>query len=382
MIVAQCRVQCGTVRADSCDRAGGSRGRQRLERTVEEGVQLFEKFFRLRSVNRLRAGIAGALVAAVAVGMIASTTAASAKGTSGHLKLVFLSFAATNNSYDAPMLAAAKAEASKLNASLQVYDAQNSPTKQYADFQDALAEGGVQGIITQPIESTNLIPLVGKAVKKGIKVVNVDQVMGTSYKTSAVQVKGLSGNVTFDPWELGTLWGQLTVQACEAKHLKPCNIGYLYDIQQSTLDVALHSAFVTALKKDPSAKIVDTGQDFFTPTTGETAVETMMSAHPEINLLAGSDQGMEGAAAASSASKAVLVGFGASKAGIAGVKSGRWYGTVAQDPATEGKDGVLTLVNAIRNDINYPGVNPLNTLPDNGVVTKSDASQFKGEWAG
>ena len=172
------------------------------------------------------------------------------------------------------------------------------------------------------------------------------------------------------------------MQACQAKHLNPCNIGYLYDIQQSTLDVALHAAFTNALKKDPNAKIVDTGQDFFTPTTGESAVQTMMSAHPEINLIAASDQGIEGAADASSAAKAVLVGFGASQAGIAGVKSGRWFGTVAQDPATEGKDGVLTLVNAIRNNKNYPGQNPLNSLPDKGVVTKSDASQFKGEWAG
>ncbi len=341
-----------------------------------------EKFFRLRSVNRVRAVIVGALVASLAVGMVASTSAASAKTKQKHLKLVFLSFAATNNSYDAPMLAAAKAEASKLNASLQVMDANNSPTAQFSDFQDALAEGGVNGIITQPIESTNLVSLVGKAVKKGIKVVNVDQVMGPKYTTAAVQVKGLSGNVTFNPWELGSLWGQLVVQACQAKHLSPCNIGYLYDIQQSTLDVALHAAFTNALKKDPSAKIVDTGQDFFTPTTGESAVQTMMTAHPEINLIAGSDQGIEGAADASSAAKAVLVGFGASKAGIAGVKAGRWYGTVAQDPATEGKDGVLTLVNAIRNKTSYPGQNPLNALPDKGVVTKSDANKFKGEWAG
>lgn len=341
---------------------------------------MIEKFLRRRSLIRFRIAIVGAVVASVAVGMIASTPAANAKAK--HLKLVFLSFAATNNSYDAPMLAAAKKEASKLNASLQVMDANNSPTTQYSDFQNALAEGGVNGIITQPIESTNLIPLVSKAVKKHIKVVNVDQVMGPKYTTAAVQVKGLSGNVTFDPWELGSLWGQLTVKACEAKHLNPCNIGYLYDIQQSTLDVALHAAFTNALKQDPNAKIVETGQDFFTPTTGATAVQTMITADSSINLIAASDQGIEGAQSVSAADKDVLVGFGASQAGINGVKSGRWFGTVAQDPASEGKDGVLTLVNAIRNNKNYRGYNPLNKLPDKGVVTKSDAKLFKGEWAG
>jgi len=339
-----------------------------------------QKFLRLWSRARGPVAIAGVLVASVAIGAF-STAAATAKSTK-HLKLVFLSFAATNNSYDAPMLAAATKEASKLNASLQVMDANNSPTAQYADFQNALVESGVKGIITQPIESTNLIPLVSKAVKKGIRVVNDDQVMGPKYTTAAVQVKGLSGNVTFDPWELGSLFGQLTVKACENKHLNPCNIGYLYDIQQSTLDVALHSAFTNALKQDPNAKIVDTGQDFFTPTTGEAAVQTMMSAHPEINLIAASDQGIEGAAAASSADKAVLVGFGGSQAGINGVKAGRWYGTVAQDPASEGKDGVLTLVNSIRRHKKYRGYNPLNKLPNKGVITKSDASLFKGEWPG
>ncbi len=108
----------------------------------------------------------------------------------------------------------------------------------------------------------------------------------------------------------------------------------------------------------------------------------MMTAHPKINLIAASDQGIEGAAAASSAAKATLVGFGASQAGINGVKSGRWYGTVAQDPATEGKDGVLTLVNAIRNNLKYPGVNPLDQLPDNGVVTKSDAKLSRANGRG
>lgn len=383
MIIAQCRYTLRHPAVGSREPPqGGLETRTAVGRTVEEGVQLIEKFFRLRSVNRVRAGIAAALVASLAVGMVASTTAASAKAKPKHLKLVFLSFAATNNSYDAPMLAAAQAEAKKLNASLQVMDANNSPTTQYSDFQNALTEGGVNGIITQPIESTNLIPLVSKAVKKGIKVVNVDQVMGPKYTTSAVQVKGLSGNVTFNPWELGSLWGQLTVKACQAKHLNPCNIGYLYDIQQSTLDVALHAAFTNALKKDPNAKIVQTGQDFFTPTTGATAVQTMITADPSINLIAASDQGIEGAQSVSAADKDVLVGFGASKAGIAGVQSGRWYGTVAQDPASEGRDGVLTLVNAIRLNKSYKGQNPLNKLPDKGVVTKSNASKFKGEWAG
>jgi ribose transport system substrate-binding protein len=342
---------------------------------------VMHKFRRHLSRSRAFALIAALIVCAGAVPAVASASARS-HSSSKQVKLVFLSFA-VNNSYDAPMLAAAKAEAAKMNASLQVMDANNSPTTQYSDFQNAIAEGGVKGIITQPIEATNLIPLVAKAVAKGIKVVNIDQTMGPSYKTSAVQVKGLSGNVTFNPWLLGSQFGQLAVQACETKKLDPCNIGYLYDIQQSSLDVAIHAAFVSALKADPHASIVDTGQDEFTPTVGLTAVQTMLQAHSDINMIAGSDQGIEGAADDTSRPKdVVLVGFGASQAGINGVKAGTWYGTVAQDPATEGTDGVETLINAIHTNKTYPGVNPLTSLPHGGVVTKSDVNEFKGQWPG
>ncbi len=334
----------------------------------------------LRVGRGARLGLVGAVAASLAISL-ASASAAVAKNKSGHLKIAYLSFA-VNNTYDAPMLAAAQAEAKKLNASLKVFDANNSPTTQYSQFQNVIAQGGYDGVLTQPIEATNLIPLVGQAVKKGIAVVNMDQTMGPSNTTAADQVKGLSGNVTFVPYSLGKLWGALAAQACQAKHLNPCNIGYLYDIKASSLDESIHSGFLKGLSVDKNAKVVAEGQDEFTISVGEQAVQTMVQGNPSINLIAGSDQGVEGAADASSAAKDVLVGYGASKAGIAGVKSGRWYGTVAQDPATEGKDAVLTLVNAIRTGQKYAGENPLDTWPDNGVVTKSNVKLFTGEWAG
>jgi ribose transport system substrate-binding protein len=46
------------------------------------------------------------------------------------VKIAYMSFAVTN-SYDAPMLAAAKAVAASQNAALTVFDAKNSPTTQY-----------------------------------------------------------------------------------------------------------------------------------------------------------------------------------------------------------------------------------------------------------
>jgi ribose transport system substrate-binding protein len=96
------------------------------------------------------------------------------------VKIAYMSFAVANT-YDAPMLAAAKEVAAANNASVTVFDANNSPTTQYSQLQDAITSGGYQGIITQPIESTNLIPLVQQAISKGIKVVNIDQILSTAW---------------------------------------------------------------------------------------------------------------------------------------------------------------------------------------------------------
>ena len=64
------------------------------------------------------------------------------------------------NSYDAPMLAAAQAVASDNNATLKVFDANNSPQTQYSQLQDVITSGQYNGIILQPIFGTGLIPLV------------------------------------------------------------------------------------------------------------------------------------------------------------------------------------------------------------------------------
>jgi ribose transport system substrate-binding protein len=297
------------------------------------------------------------------------------------VKIAYLSFAVANT-YDAPMLAAAKAVATAQNAGVTVFDANNSPTTQYSQLQDAITSGGYQGIITQPIESTNLIPLVKQAISKGIKVVNIDQILGTSLSTFQKQVPGLSGNVTFVPTELGNKFGALVVQACKANNLNPCNVGYLYDIKASALDVALRSGFDQAIASDPSVKVVAEGQDFFTPAEGLKAVQDMLQSNSSINLIAGSDQGIEGAQQANTSKKVVLVGYGGSAAGIAGVKAGKWFGTVQQTPATEGRLGMEQVVAAAQSGTNSAAVDPLASLPNGGTITKANVSLFHPEWPG
>ncbi|HEY4267148.1 MAG TPA: sugar ABC transporter substrate-binding protein, partial [Galbitalea sp.] len=313
------------------------------------------------------------------------TPAKSASSNNKTLQIAYMSFAVAN-SYDAPMLAAAQAEAADSNAKLTVFDANNDPQAQFTQLQNAITSGKYQGIITQPILGTGLTSLVTQAIAKGIKVVNIDQILGADLSTDKPQVKGLSANVTFVPTTIGRQLGEQVVAACAAKNLDPCNVGYLYDIKASSLDVAIHQAFVTATQGTSSIKVVAEGQDFFTPATGLTAVQNMLQSHPEINLIAGSDQGLEGAisalAAAKKTGKVELVGFGASAAGIAGVQSGAIFSETAQMPASEGRLGVKALVAAIRTGKNSGAIDPVASLPNNGVVTADTAKTFTSEWPG
>ncbi|NYI40227.1 sugar ABC transporter substrate-binding protein [Demequina lutea] len=299
------------------------------------------------------------------------------------LEIAYMSFAVAN-SYDAPMLAAAQAEAASSNATLTVFDANNDPQVQFTQLQNAIASGKYQGIITQPILGPGLVSLVEQAIAKGIKVVNIDQILGADLTTDKPQVTGLSANVTFVPTTIGQQLGEQVVAACAADKLDPCNVGYLYDIKASSLDIAIHKAFVAAISATPSIKVVAEGEDFFTPAVGLTAVQNMLQSNPDMNLIAGSDQGLEGAIQALAAAKktVAMVGFGASEAGIAGVKSGAIFSEVAQMPASEGKLGVRALIAAIRTGTDGGAINPVASLPNNGIVTKATATTFAPEWAG
>ena len=62
-----------------------------------------------------------------------------------------------------------------------------------SQLQDVVNSGQYQGIILQPIFGAALLPEVKIAIKKKIKVVNIDQILGTKYTTDQIQVTGLYG---------------------------------------------------------------------------------------------------------------------------------------------------------------------------------------------
>ncbi|MBX3098670.1 MAG: sugar ABC transporter substrate-binding protein [Salinibacterium sp.] len=301
------------------------------------------------------------------------------------LEVAYISFAVANT-YDEPMLAAAQKVADDNNVNLTVFDGNLDPATQASLIQDAVASGQYDGIITQPIYGPSILDVVNQAIGAGITVVNIDQILGSDFTTGKSQVDGLSANVVFVPSELGTKFGEQTVAACASKNLDPCNVAYLHDVKASAIGVALWDGFTAATKGSP-VKVVAEGETFYNPAAAQTAVSDILTAHPEVNLIATSDQGLQGAilaidAAGTPVSNFLLVGYGGSEWGQGKVADGTVFADVLQAPATEGKLGMEAMVDALRNGKNHGDVDPFKDFPNNGVMTKETAGQFTGEWAG
>jgi ribose transport system substrate-binding protein len=331
--------------------------------------------------SRSRRWLAGASAALLVAGISAATAASVEAGSSARtsakksVRIAYLSFAVAN-SYDAPMLAAAKTAAKAGGGTITVFDANNDPKKQFAQLQTASSSGQFDAIIVQPIFGTGLITLTKQVIAKKIKVVALDQILGPNLTTNKAQVPGLSGSVVQVPSDIGVKLGQLVVKACATNHLSPCNVGYLYDIKASALDIAIRKGYLSSVKGHGDIKQVAEGETFFTPAKGLAAAQTMLQSNPDINLIVGSDQGIEGAVRVVG-KKVTLVGYGGSAAARAGILSGRWYGSVWQVPATEGRLAAQCAIKAVQTGKACPVPNLALQ-----IVTKQNAKRFKGEWPG
>jgi ribose transport system substrate-binding protein len=331
---------------------------------------------RMRWLVTVAAG--AALLASTLTGLGVAQAATKHK----HYKVAYMSYGVAN-SYDAPMLAAAQAVAGADGVTVVVFDSQSSYTTQVSQLQDVVNSGQYQGILVQPIYGAALIPTVKSAIKKKIKVVNIDQILGTNYASDRIEVHGLSGNVVFFPSKIGTQLGTLANQACAGAN--PCKIGLIHNYIGDEPDSAITAAFNTQLATNPNDSVVASADGLYEPAVSLTQVQDMLTAQPNLNVIVGADQNCEGAQSALTAVKNTtvkLVCYGASAAGVAALKTSTWFADVAQMPATEGQLGMIALVKALKTGKSSGTQNPVAKLPNNGILLPGNIGKFTAEWPG
>jgi len=301
------------------------------------------------------------------------------------LQVAYISFA-VDNTYDAPMLAAAQEVAKANNAEITVFDGALDPATQATLIEDVIASGQYDGMLVQPVYGPAVMDVVSEAIDAGITVVNIDQILGPDFTSGAAQIDGLAANVVFVGSILGEKFGEETVKACASQNLDPCNVAYLHDLKTSAVSIAMWDAFSEVTAGTP-VTVVAEGETFWNPAAAQTAAADILTGNSNIDLWVTSDQGLQGVAlaleaAGQSLTDYLLVGYGGSIWGQEHVAAGTVFADVLMAPATTGRLGMEALIDALRNGNNQGDIDPFASFPNNGVITKDTANQFTGEWAG
>ena len=322
--------------------------------------------------------------ASVSTAVADSTTATSAAaGSDDSFDVAYLSASSANT-----WLTSSKAEIDKVaeanGVTVTEFDGQFDAALQTTQLQDIVSSGKYDGVVVVAINGPGLIPDVEAAVAAGMQVVVLNQVLGTDLTTSDPQVTGVAASVMVPPKASGTRLGELTKAAC-AK-LDPCNVAFIYGIKGIPLDDAIREGFDETIADTATIKVVAEGEGkYLGPDGGITATQTILQLGKDINVIVGADQSIQGAAielGSQGVEGVRLIGVGGSEAAINGITDGTWFGGVYGAPADEGRIAMEALLAAMKDGTVTGGIDPLATLPDNGLITADNVAEFSAQWAG
>jgi ribose transport system substrate-binding protein len=230
----------------------------------------------------------------------------------------------------------AKAKAKALGYDLVIVDSQNDPAKELSNVEDVLNEN-VKVLLLNPVDSDAARAAVRAANNGKVPVITLDR----AAKGAKVICHIASDNVVG-----GKLAGELIIK-------KLGGHGNVAELEgQPGTDAARDRSkgFREAIAGSPGIKLVASQPANFDRTQGLNVMENILQAHPNIDaVFAANDEMALGAVKAIQAAnrKISVVGFDGTRDGIAAVKDGSMYATIAQQPLLIGSLGVEEASNVI-----------------------------------
>ena len=270
-------------------------------------------------------------------------SARTAKAAAGDQVLIGLVTKTEVNPYFVKLRQAANAEAAKHGAKLIArfgkFDGDNEG--QVAAVED-LISAGVKGILITPNNSTGMLGIIKKARDKGVLVIGLD--------TATDPPDAVDATLATDNFEAGVLQGQYARKALGDKTPK---LAMLDGTPGGSVDTQRHDGFLKGFGiKEGDPAIVGKAITHGAQDEGQTQMENLLSAHPDINVVYTiNEPAAEGAYAAikarGKAKDIVLTSIDGGKLGVEYVKGGKIAATVMQFPkimATKGVDYVVDYV--------------------------------------
>lgn len=300
-----------------------------------------------------------------------SSTNATSNAKSKTPEVAFFGFA-TDNSFAQATWKGVQEAVTPYHGKATFLNGDFSATTQVQQLQDEITSGKYNIFVIQANDGTAVVPEVRQAISKGIVVVAEFTQVGSSYSEIAPQVPG-ELSVVEDSVLNGTDLGKMAIGACGT--LSSCNVVYLQGDPTLPLDVARTKAVLAELATDPKVHLLEDPTGGYLQSTGETVTEDVLSAHPNVNVIVGSSQAIEGATIVLKGrnllGKVKLVGNGGSVQAVNYVKAGDWYATFGIPEVTDGLTATKYGIEKLDGMSPPTATNSATLGPANGLWTKS-----------
>ena len=250
-----------------------------------------------------------------------------AAGADEELSIGFFGFAKAN-SFAQATWAGIEEVAAENNATATFIDSNFDGAKQVNQLQDAITSKAYDVVILQANDGTAMVNPVRQAIAAGITVVVEFTPVGGDYSTAEPQVEGTI-NLIDPPTANGEGLAKMALDACPTVTDGECKVAYLQGFENYPLDAARTRAAVDALEAG-GVTVISNLVGGYTADTGRAAMQNLLQAHPDVNVVIGSAQAIGGAAPlAEGRDDITFVGNGASTQAYEAVQAGEWYGTYA-----------------------------------------------------
>lgn len=297
------------------------------------------------------------------------------------VQIAYLS-ASSANTWLQSSLTAMEEVAADNNIEIVEFDAQFDAALQQQQFQDAITSGQFDGVMLVSLAGAGAQPDIEDALAAGLKVVTLNQVIGEDFTSTDSPVDGVSALVFEPPLIRGERMGDLTLQACA--DLDPCNVVYFFGIRGIPLDEAVRAGWDSVVDGSAVTVVAEGEGQYAGPDVGLAAMQDILVANSEIDVVVGADQSMQGVELAldeAGLTDVKIVGFGGSSYSIEAIADGRWWGGLYGAPATEGQLAMEAMVEAL-GGTDVGGIDPAESVPNGGLMTPDNIADFTAQWDG
>lgn len=318
----------------------------------------------------------------IAASLLLGTSVLLTACSDGSLKVGFFGVAQSNSFAQGVYLGVQEAVKAN-NASATFIDSNFDASVQAQLIMDAVNAKSYDVIVVQANDNQKLIAPLQAATAAGITVVVEFSVVGPRFDTIDPQVKDAISIVDL-PGNNGTALGQLGIDACAQVAGSTCNVAYLEGFRSLALDTVRTNAVKAKLATSAKVNLVASVEGGYTADSGRAAFQTVKQSNPNLDVVIGSSQAIEGAAAAAgSASGIKFIGNGGSKQAVAAVRDGSWFATYIFDVFGNGKKATELGLAKARGQQVVTAINEQTLAPNNGLGTQGalSASNFQAAYS-